>query len=399
MTSENSNQMFYGTRYRTDYLKTGTRTVVEGTSERTKLQASRTVVKTPDFRNRKARGLGLPCNPYTTQSETVRYPAGEGWKIAVWIPTGESSVYSGPTGYGFGSNGYLAVPPSVLSDSWAQIDLKILSKMKDSKLNLGNFIAERQQVLDLVSSTARRLAKAYAFLRYARNPFAAAKVLGVKWKHRRKHTAKKSAANLWLELQYGWKPLLHDVQSAAEQLAEWDLRISKKWYKASHTVQKTFSSEVTIRGVERTSRNTTMRVSKTVFYSVNSETARRLVGIGLTNPASIAWEATPYSFVVDWFLPVGKYLDNLDATLGCSFLGGYTTEKYDQDITLQGVGSEVIGNVQYTYSHSGTARWKQFDRKVVTVFPPVPSPVWKNPVSQLHVTNALALLTQVFKGK
>lgn len=399
MTIESSNQVFYGTRYRTDYLMTGTKTIIEGSSERTKLQYSRNLVKTPDYRYRKSNGLGLPCNPYTTQSETVRYPGGEGWQVAVWIPTGESSVYSGPTGYGFGSTGYLAVPPSVLSDSWAQIDLKILSKMKDSKLNLGNFIAERQQVLDLISSTAKRLAKAYALLRYARNPFAAAKVLGVKWKHRRKHSAKKSAANLWLELQYGWKPLLSDVHSAAEQLAEWNLRISKQWYKAGHTVQKTFSSEVTVRGVERTSRNTNMRISKTVFFSVNSETARRLVEIGLTNPASIAWEATPYSFVVDWFLPVGKYLDNLDSTLGCNFLGGYTTEKYDQDISQKGIGSEVIGNVRYTYSHSGTARWRQFDRKVVTEFPPVPTPVWKNPVSQLHVANALALLTQVFKSK
>jgi hypothetical protein len=30
--------------------------------------------------------------------------------------------------------------------------------------------------------------------------------------------------------------------------------------------------------------------------------------LGLVNPAEIAWEVVPYSFVVDWFLPIGSYI-------------------------------------------------------------------------------------------
>jgi len=33
--------------------------------------------------------------------------------------------------------------------------------------------------------------------------------------------------------------------------------------------------------------------------------------IGLTDPLTAIWELTPYSFVVDWFIPIGDYLQNV----------------------------------------------------------------------------------------
>jgi hypothetical protein len=36
-----------------------------------------------------------------------------------------------------------------------------------------------------------------------------------------------------------------------------------------------------------------------------------IAGLGLNNPAKIVWNAIPFSFVADWFLPFGKALDNL----------------------------------------------------------------------------------------
>jgi hypothetical protein len=38
--------------------------------------------------------------------------------------------------------------------------------------------------------------------------------------------------------------------------------------------------------------------------------------MGLVNPLSIAWEVVPFSFVVDWFLPVGNFLENLTSLAG-----------------------------------------------------------------------------------
>lgn len=35
---------------------------------------------------------------------------------------------------------------------------------------------------------------------------------------------------------------------------------------------------------------------------------------GFDKPLGVAWEATPFSFVADWFFPIGDYLKNLETS-------------------------------------------------------------------------------------
>lgn len=51
--------------------------------------------------------------------------------------------------------------------------------------------------------------------------------------------------------------------------------------------------------------------------------------LGFDNPLGVVWEAIPYSFVIDWFLKVGDFLDNFvkKITLPYKFLDvGYTVK-------------------------------------------------------------------------
>jgi len=41
---------------------------------------------------------------------------------------------------------------------------------------------------------------------------------------------------------------------------------------------------------------------------------------GLDNPLAIAWEVVPFSFVVDWFLPINRYLKNISALNGLELI-------------------------------------------------------------------------------
>lgn len=56
-------------------------------------------------------------------------------------------------------------------------------------------------------------------------------------------------------------------------------------------------------------------------YFTTKESIRNLL---VTNQAEVAWDATPYSFLLDWFVPIGDYLKqfgystNLRATAGCN---------------------------------------------------------------------------------
>jgi hypothetical protein len=49
-------------------------------------------------------------------------------------------------------------------------------------------------------------------------------------------------------------------------------------------------------------------VTKGLVYAVRS--------FGFDNPARVAWNAIPYSFVLDWMYPVGSLLDRLSLTQG-----------------------------------------------------------------------------------
>lgn len=124
--------------------------------------------------------------------------------------------------------------------------------------------------------------------------------------------------------------------------------------------------------------------------------------LGLTNPASVAWELVPFSFVVDWFAPVGDWLNALDATLGYSFLSGTRS-------TIRRRTGQYRASPAYTHSwvSSGMRRYWSGDAsaslyqveldRTLYASPPTPALRIKNPVSPGHMANGLGLLYQVFK--
>jgi len=61
-----------------------------------------------------------------------------------------------------------------------------------------------------------------------------------------------------------------------------------------------------------------------IFYVQTDVPAHR---ISLGNPMELAWELIPFSFVVDWFLPIGNWISALDATLHVTGTWGTVTTK------------------------------------------------------------------------
>lgn len=130
----------------------------------------------------------------------------------------------------------------------------------------------------------------------------------------------KRVGSLWLEYHFGWSPLLSDINGAVDVLQDQqyafrnvfsasatverndrivqDWYYQSKWWRDSETWEGTFGCRY----------QCTMVIS-----SPNSLKANQL---GLVNPASVAWELIPFSFLVDWFLPVGKFLESYTDTVG-----------------------------------------------------------------------------------
>lgn len=348
-------------------------------------------------------GWWLPNQGYYFELETGTTPGGPVHMVDVWIPTGDYSEYYGPASSGFGTITYLLPTPAQKTNLANSLGMKVLSKVKGQKINLGVFAAERAQTIDLFTETANRIARAGRALRQKKYADA---FRALACKPSEKLNASKSLANNWLQLQYGWLPLLDDAFGAAQELE----RTFKEKTQPKPPIFKSAAmgrigdSDVQTGGgtlpVPTASRSFYYDARVQVYYTVDVASSHWLGRVGLTNPLDILWEKLPWSFVVDWFLPVGRFLNTLDATLGCTALGGTnsgTTYSHIRD--YRRVGVTVGNNHKITFqTYGGDARLFKYERGVSSGFPLVSLPQLKNPLSAQHCANALALLRQVFRG-
>ena len=357
---------------------------------------------TPQYGKKRANKTWLPENIYTLVEERVKFPWGYPFLKVTWIPTGDYSVYYGPIRNGTGSLTYLQPTQSAIDGAVNQVKLSLREKIQGQKVHLGNFVAQRHQMIDEFSSTARRIARAYKSLRKGNIP-GAFKALGCGPSG--KVNPYQSAASNWLALQYGWLPLLSDLYGVAEELREHMIErlqkppilkaVSKR---RLHDGNLYVSTEIGVdhKGAKAT-REYISDFRGRINYTVDVESAHLLSEVGLTNPLAIAWEVLPYSFVVDWFAPVGRWVNTFDATLGCTFVSGTLSSTVDTVFRWTNVAKFQEGNYLYEYKGCiGYGRWFTYKRAVLAGFPVVYLPQPKDPFSKGHVLNALALLTQAF---
>ncbi|DAD50304.1 maturation protein [ssRNA phage Gerhypos.1_22] len=276
--------------------------------------------------------------------------------------------------------------------------IKALSKLKNQKVNLAQAFAEREQLVKMFYDNANTICHTIEAFR-RKNP----KYL---WEYIRKNEGRNRGKNVpknWLELQYGWKPLMSDIQGSADQIAASSGQkfrasvVGAVNQKRSITRNKLNSFGPGIVVVGSSSVTTKVRLD----YYLDSPILATLAQIGITNPVNLAWELFPYSFVVDWFTDVGGWLNSMDAALGWTFKGGTKTvfskvvergshflpATFNGVETSEGYGMASSYNC-YAVSHSRT----------VYVSSPLPGfPGLKNPMSTGHVANALALFATAFR--
>lgn len=201
---------------------------------------------------------------------------------------------------------------SVTLPEFAEVAPKLLSKWRQSQFNLGVFVGEGKESVELIVSRLTDLAKAANQLRQ-RNLGGALRTLAHVPKGSRRsaqsilgNTAN-SLSDAWLELQYGWKPLINDISAAAEMVK---LHPKEERVKARSTNRggAHLNSSSNIGTVKVF--NNDKRLQEIVVVASQPSMMERL---GLSDAASIAWELVPFSFVLDWFGPISDYLASIHA--------------------------------------------------------------------------------------
>lgn len=296
--------------------------------------------------------------------------------------------------------------------TWTNNDeLKLLSDLSEQvrghPFNLGVATATGKQTLDLALHTVSRLTTSVRLVKRGRFSDAA-RALGVAPKRMPPHLRLKAdnpasltshdVSSAWLELQYGWLPLLSDVYGAQKAYYELTKAPRRLKVKAARSVSGKFYQPYNlvwspVYGWRQFSTNASQHYTRTYIHEM-TEILSAPRSLGLTDPASIAWEIIPFSFVADWFIPIGTYFDALNTI---PHLGGRTlvvTANKKQGICVGNPNAEP--NLQCRGSEtSGTFYY--YGRSIPSSIS-VPLPRFKDVTDALnpaHLKNGVALLHQL----
>lgn len=271
------------------------------------------------------------------------------------------------------TNGFHVVPQRTdYIEAWATTDplravceleaqYDALSKARDMKFNAPVFFGEARQTVDMFRNTAHTLGRAYGAFRKG-NFKRAAKVLGID-----KPTG--ALANNWLAYNYGWRPLLTDAVGAATSL--WDFFNQPKYGGQRITVQsrrvklpdksQAFYNYATDgSGVPNYkswiswTRSISGKAGLLLEVEYTSAALASSLGVGLTDPLLTAWELTPFSFVFDWFVDIGGWLETRSSLQGYKVLTGFTSSHlvYTGSVEQRDTGSS------YSNKEASFPPWK-----------------------------------------
>lgn len=265
----------------------------------------------------------------------------------------QTSFFTIADSFGIGNANYT----KVFNDLTPRVRLEVCLAMKEANrsnakrsdatpsVHVGNALAESRQTVGMITDRAETLGRLISYM-----------VQG-KWKKVAKTLGSRpksgSRAGLWLEYAYGWRPLMDDIfngfQLLKQNFAERDQTLS---------VTRSLASDLSIVTQWPTSTDkvetvtqVTLRSRATLIARVSNARLHALASMGLINPAEVLWERVPFSFVVDWFIPVGDMISALTASAGLEFVDGSTTESVVFGYTGPAPGVKPGGGTTLSWSN------------------------------------------------
>lgn len=267
-------------------------------------------------------------------------------------------------GYSTTAVQYLEIP--LTESNWIKQAAmnKAISEFSDMKANMAATFAERQSTIDMIANRSMQafnslralkrgdLSKAIRILKGGRDP-----------------KSKKTAA-LQLEWAYGWAPLIGDLSTICSKEFPPNPEVF-----ISESVSRPINYQHGNMRTEGKHRSTCSFIAR-----LDSPLVASAEKLGLINPALVAWELVPFSFIVDWFVPIGTYLDSLTT------FSGYTIK----DKCLSENKFLLQTNIDRSEGYGRTRILEERLRSVS--FDLQFSPYFKNPLSIAHAQNALSLI-------
>lgn len=298
----------------------------------------------------------------------------------------------------------IARPPT---PSNIQAYARLLDKYKQSDFNLAVTAGESREAWHMIADRMFKFGAALREMRHG-NVKSALRALGTTKRASRGAQRKFDSGDIsgsFLELHYGWAPLLNDIYSAAQVMNKPyvpppSIRTSTHTkgdpWKASYASMQPYvdpgENELSIYHICRLS-------TREISWAAR---------LGLLNPLTVAWELTTLSFVADWFLPIGKMIQALEAIYVIPVGTYIRTDLWKNQSTMTVPAGVFCQNIGRTSVGSGLLRNKsvQMTRLVSLSIPNEVYPNNSTPrgsmidldLSLSQASSAAALLHQAFRA-
>lgn len=293
---------------------------------------------------------------------------------------------------------------TVTTPQFTDVVPKLLEKWRQSSFDLGVTIGEGRESVQLITSRLGDIAKAATQLRKGNLGGALRTLSHVPKGVRRSAQAAISAGafrDAWLELQYGWLPLLRDIHALSEFVKLDPKRNRVKARSSNRGGAKPYGS-----GIPQDRVHVSKNDSRLQLIVEVSSQPTLMERLGLTDPLSVGWNLAGWSFVVDWFAPIGDYLATLHAVNQMPVTACITTYSTKRDaicrvlpgdnfygglIERGGYSSRMEVSVSRTFQYSLPLAWMataQTPKSVSGKYEP----------SLMRLANGAALASTVLRG-
>jgi len=265
------------------------------------------------------------------------------------------------------------------SDAYGKAVTSALNGLRGNDASLGLSLLEAHKTFSELASILRDLLNIWRSFHDLNGKLLYDTVIG--------GSISKAIANRYLQYQYGIKPLMRDAKELYDFVPTiYKNPLIKSVGRGSDSFQA--SNDVGF------AHESTEHVKVVLYASVYNEGVYNLSRLGLLDPLGIAWELLPYSFLIDWGIPIGQVLSAYSASTGLSFHSGTVSRTVNSKSTQQLKGGPITPSyfeyVDPSAEAIAKAEGKKFSRQILGSFPD-PSFFAKSPLSYQHIANAGAL--------
>lgn len=283
------------------------------------------------------------------------------------------NTYSGSGGSAALGSQPLAAPQGVDNNALNQATANVMSTFQEalsSQATWANNALEAEGSANMIGATCSKLLGFGKALDRGAPASYLADLLGIshqksKWGNAK--SAGKSFGDAWLSWHFGWSPMADDIGAAMDHVndpAGFTRRIRGR--ASSSSEWEIVSRGPSVYYVDRTKFK--YHVLAQADVTLQSPILASLSGLGFVNPLTVAWEAVPYSFVVDWFTNVGQFLGQSTMMLGFSISNQMRTEYIVGD--RENISIDVTEHPDPLFDYRGASHSATVNR--VRALPPVP---------------------------